>query len=141
MSEPLDHIYRAVLPWRAQEMTECGRLVNDVGGVISVEEVTRRWKEWGKQRTAFTVCMTCLNTANYQDRWESDPAGVMRRWCSLDASNHERMNTELRAIAALIDAHRTQFDGFVAGVAATTNLAERRHNKAKGSTGAGQTSR
>lgn len=37
-----------------------------------------------------------------------------------------RLAAELEALAALVEAHREEFDGYLAGLAATVKLADRR---------------
>lgn len=137
--EPLDHIERGSLPWRSDRLTECGRPTNDIGGkLLSVEDVKVRINKLGKQRTAFTVCMTCLDRVRYNARWETDPVGVMHRetvrntWAGRGKTSNAdtgRMANELRAIATLIVAHRDEFDQLCTGIADTPNLAERRAQK------------
>lgn len=133
MTEPeltRDHIIRADLPWRKADLTECGRKIETVKGVTTMADVLDRVKRLGKQRTAFTVCMTCYSTGyNYQS-WEQDPLDVMRRHCvryGRDAgADNARLRDELRAIAALVEAHRDEFDGYIQGLAETVDLASRR---------------
>lgn len=61
MKEDLDHVLRIPLPWRTENLTECGR---DPQGLTTHthDEFIQRCKELGKQRTAMVTCMTCLNT-------------------------------------------------------------------------------
>jgi hypothetical protein len=119
-----DHVIRASLPWHDEELTECGRRTDDVARTITIEEFMARLRKYGQQRAAFTVCMTCWHTCGHQAQWDTDPVGVMQRWTQRDKG--DRMKTELRAIAALIDAHRDEFDQFITDSAHVTDLSQRR---------------
>lgn len=140
-TQPLDHVIRAALPWRTGELTECGRELADVASAITNEQLLARIKEHGKQRTAFTVCITCWNTAssNRHDTWEVDPIGVIGREadrCGMyriyvsQSPERDQLTAELRAIEALIAAHRDEFDQYIAGLAESVDLdAARRARK------------
>lgn len=131
------------MPWRSEHLTECGRDLSDVAAAINQQQLTARIKEHGKQRTAFTVCMTCWTTASsHRETWESDPIAVLYRetqragaaLVSPSSARPERvmLTAELRAIAALIEAHRDEFDQYIAGLAETANLdAARRQRNSK----------
>lgn len=123
-----DHILRAGLPWRDYELTECGREVADVATTITRDQFFERIKRLGKQRTAFTVCMTCASTAPNYLPWNEDPVSCLRREVQLWRGN-ERMTGELRAIAALIAAHPDEFAGYLSGLAETVSLADRRRKQ------------
>jgi hypothetical protein len=123
-----DHIIRADLPWRKAALTECGRKISSVEGWTTMADIADRVRRLGKQRTAFTVCMTCYSTGwNYQT-WEQDPIDVIRRHATRYGrdNDNELLRAELRAIAALIEAHRDEFDGYIEGLAETIDLASRR---------------
>jgi hypothetical protein len=135
-AEPLDHVLRDPLPWRDDHLTECGRATSDVAGnIITVAELVARFKKYGQQRTAFTVCMTCWERARYAREWTQNPEDVLlrelQRVRDRDGSR-EKMRAELQAIAALIAAHREEFDMFLIDLDQTTNLAERRKRGRKG---------
>ncbi|WP_102144322.1 hypothetical protein [Mycobacterium hubeiense] len=140
---PLDHIVRSGLPWRAERLTECGRSANDVASTITLDELKARIEQHGKRRTAFTVCITCWTTAAHAAQWEVNPIGVIGReaqrcGCNfvVDRSHKpeaQRFTAELHAIAALIEAHRDEFDGYITGLAETASLTERRRSKRRGS--------
>lgn len=137
--EPLDHLLRAPLPWRADRLTECGRPADTVASVITTDELTARIRRDGKRRTAFTVCMTCADRAGYATTWEAHPIGVLYRELHRVGAHRptgvqpnpdfERMTAELRAIAALVDAHRDEFDAYLAGLRTTVSLTDRRHDR------------
>jgi hypothetical protein len=140
--EPRDHVIRERLPWRSDDLTECGRPVSDVAGVITHEQLVWRVNQYGKQRTAFTVCMTCYTAANHSPQWATNPTGAltrdMRRGFSMvyrefdrDTGTYgpvkvDRLSAELHAIAALIDAHREEFDQRVESATQAALFAERR---------------
>ena len=139
MNDPVDHIDRPLPPWRAGRLTECGLDADGLGGrVISTSEAADRVRRLGQQRAAFTLCMTCASTADRHRRvgaaagatWATDPIGVLARdvdrarW--RDGEHRARFEAELRAVGALIEAHRDEFDGYLAGLAETTSLADAR---------------
>lgn len=116
-----DHVRRPDLPWRVNPLTECGRRLDDVRGVISREELAARLRRDGQQRTAFTVCMTCLSTVSRWPQWDKDPVEAMAREFH-GYRRHDRLADELRAIAAVVEAHRDEFDGYLAGLGETVRL-------------------
>lgn len=142
-ADVLDHILRYPLPWRTDEaLTECGKAPTAVKQVVTHTELRRRIKDWGQQRTAMTVCMTCAARAPYSRSWERDPVNVIERETSRvrhqatrehlngePGSERARFTDELRAIAALVDAHRDEFDAYLTGLDDTVNLAARRAAK------------
>lgn len=110
---PLDHVIRAPLPWRSEYLTECGRELSDVAAAITADQLAARIAEHGKQRTAFTVCITCWSTASsHRETWETDPIAVLHRETQragatlvnprTDRPGRVTLTAELRAIAALI---------------------------------------
>lgn len=113
---------REPLPWREESMTECGRPVNDVGGCITRDQLKQRIKEYGQQRTAFTVCMTCWNTGSRHQPWDIAPASMIwreanrtgrslgERHVGTPKPEHYQLTHELHAAAKLIEAHREEFD-------------------------------
>jgi len=115
MKEPVDHVQRPSLPWRAQGgMTECGMNAASVK-TLTREEFFARLKDYGAQRTALLTCMTCSDTARRHGTWEDDPRRALDReiqwesaWRRTDRG--EVLRDELLAIAALIEAHRDEFD-------------------------------
>lgn len=126
--EPRDHVIRENLPWRDEQLTECGRAANDVASTITREELRARVKKHGSQRTAFTVCMTCYNTVGHAPQWADNPTGVINRergtspivyhkWEKDGNGSHaqtgphvDQISIELHAIAELIAAHRDEYD-------------------------------
>jgi len=147
MTKPkIDHVERPELPWRQPEqaLTECG-LVAAAYPTISRLELAQRWKEWGQQRTAMTVCMTCFNTAQHWRTWEQDPLHGIERAAKLEphrwvppgfqeinpaiASEGSPLRTELRAIAILIERHRDEFNGLVVGLGQVSSLDQQRQKR------------
>ena len=118
MKDPVDHIERPRLPWRSSAaVTECGLDASKVK-TLSRGEFFQRLKDYGQQRAAMITCMTCSNTAGRWGTWDNDPRAAMQReiewegtgrW-SRHSERGERLKDELLAIAALIDAHREEFE-------------------------------
>lgn len=133
MKEPVDHIVRPRLPWRAASepsITECGYDASKVK-VIAREEFLQRLKELGQQRTAMLTCMTCSQTAQRWDAWETDPRKAIERevtWeCAWRGANRgERLKDELLAIASLIAAHPDEFRSLLTGMDARRQWLERK---------------
>lgn len=115
MKEPVDHILRPQLPWRSDAgITECGYDASKVK-TLSRAEFLDRLKEFGQQRTALLTCMTCSDTARRHGTWDDDPRSAIDReiqWENRYRRNDRgvRLRDELLAIAALIEAHRVEFD-------------------------------
>ena len=154
---PLDHLSRPPLPWRAPHLTECGKPLDtiDAGRIVSRDELRKRVADIGQKRAAFSTCMTCWETRN---RWPGDSAtalyremnvvwratpsyydyaprrseGEQRRSHDEAKARRDRFVGELEAIQALIEAHREEFDGYLAGLDETVSLADRRRRKVVG---------
>jgi hypothetical protein len=128
LTEPpaaLDHVRRPPLPWRDDKLTECGLAV--VGRpTISRDEFVARVKQQGKQRSAMTTCMTCWHTAARWPTWDQDPVQAIARETYQGRRGDDHFRDELRAIAALIEAHRDEFDGYLHGLTQTVALDDRR---------------
>ena len=117
MKEPLDHIERPRLPWRAKNepsITECGHDASKVT-TVTRDEFFTRFKEYGEQRTSLFTCMTCMQTARAWPTWEENPGRALEReihWevaRSGNKTHRHRLTEELLAIALLIDLHRDEF--------------------------------
>jgi hypothetical protein len=122
MKEPVDHIGRPRLPWRdASEpsITECGYDASKVK-TITRNEFFQRRKELGQQRTAMLTCMTCSQTAERWEPWETDPRKALEReiaWeCAWRSDRGQRLKDELLAVAALIEAHPEEFRELIGGL-------------------------
>jgi hypothetical protein len=124
MKEPVDHIVRQRLPWRHDDegvITECGLDAAEVS-VIERDEFFQRVKDLGQQRAAMFTCMTCAQTARQWRTWEDDPRQVLLREITWERGSqywHSRtdrgqlLRDELVAIAALIEAHRDEFEATI----------------------------
>lgn len=125
----VEHVRREVPPWRsANAVTECGL---PVGGhpVISREDFVAKVKAQGQQRAAMSTCMTCWDSARRNAAWEDNPVDSLireaerHRWGGRNGQRDvEGFRNELRAIAVLIETHRDEFDGLVAGLGETVRL-------------------
>lgn len=132
----IDHVARPPLPWRDLELTECGLPVTN-HPVITRASYLARLSEWGQQRTSFTVCRTCANTASNYRTWDEDPVSAIQR----EAQRHgffrpshtdaprDLFTRELRALAALAAAHRDEFAAYVDGLTETVSLHEARQKR------------
>lgn len=150
---PVDHITRAVLPWRtSSDLTECGKPTSEFPGrLLTRDQAAARIKRLGQQRAAFTLCMTCASASdrhrNLQALTEDSVAAVERALGSVvhatppwrddrDPSprwtERQRLAVEFEAIAALIAAHRDEFDGYLSRREQTVSLADRRRQRLRG---------
>jgi hypothetical protein len=122
VKESVDHILRPRLPWRARiEITECGLDAAEVS-TLTREEFAARLKDYGKQRTAMTVCMTCMHTAQRWPTWSEDPrTALMREVVWEDAGywngsarggpepHGHQLRDDLAAIEILVATHMDEF--------------------------------
>ena len=123
MKDPVDHILRPQLPWRSDGgITECGYNAEKVPTITRAAYFARK-KDLGQQRCAMTTCMTCADTATRWATWDDEPRQAMQReieweghgsygWGRNDKRG-TRLRDELLAIAALIEAHRDEFEAHV----------------------------
>lgn len=121
MKEPVDHIIRPSLPWRAPDaaaITECGYDASKVKA-LSRADFFQRLKEMGKQRCAMFTCMTCSDTAQRWGTWDDDPRLAVQREIEWErgaaywrarTDRGDLFRQELVAAATLIEAHREEFD-------------------------------
>jgi hypothetical protein len=133
MGEPLEHVLRSLPPWRDGAETECGHDAAEFAPerLITRDQFAAKVKQQGKQRSAMTTCMTCWQTAIRHYDWAHSPSSVLAR--EVNKATYWRageeeplIDRELRAVAALIDAHRGEFDDYLAGLGETASLAQRR---------------
>ncbi len=129
-----EHIVRSTVPWREPSLTECGRSLVDVAKVLTFDQAKAKVDREGKQRALYSMCQTCVSTTNRNPGWASDPAAVLHRTypaISWHRDSPEAIATrrELEAIAALIAAHRVEFDALVTGMADVTDLRDRRRTR------------
>lgn len=129
-----EHLTRPTFPWRADRHTLCGLAADEVTSAISLDALVERIERDGHAQTSVAMCRTCWD-GRETARWDSNPIGVVAREAvragigSREPSHQPEaalFRAELRAIAALIEVHRAEFDGYLTGLAATTNLAEHR---------------
>lgn len=121
MKEPVDHILRARLPWRSDgegDITECGYDASKVA-TITRDQFFHRVKDLGKQRAAMLTCMTCSDTVRRWGTWDDDPRLAVGREIEWErgrfgSGRGNRLRDELVVIAALIEAHRDDFDAMLA---------------------------
>lgn len=109
------HISRPSLPWRASNLTRCGRPVAEMGEgrVISLTQA----RSLMKRRDGGLVCLTCTRHLNDWPEWDANPSGLMHQYTRTGAWGPARdgwINDDLRAIAALIERHRDEFDALTA---------------------------
>jgi hypothetical protein len=124
---PLEHVRRPQPPWRVADVTECG-LPGGSYSTLSRDELAAKVARLGKQRTAMTTCMTCLNTAQRWPPFEDDPVAAMERETYHGRCGDTGFRDELVAIATLIERHRDEFADLVAGISATVRLSDRRRS-------------
>lgn len=134
MKEPVDHILRPQLPWRAGDgaITECGYDATKVKA-LTRDEYVARFKELGRQRCAMLTCMTCADTAARWGAWDSDPRKALEREIAWEGAGRyaredrgQRLKDELLAIAALIEVHREEFDAHIAETAGRRDWLEKK---------------
>ena len=121
MKDPVDHVIRPQLPWRTDAgITECGLNASKVS-TLTREQYFQRLKDMGQQRSALLTCMTCADTATRWGTWDDDPRKALEReiqweakWRRRDEPAVTRLRDELLAAAALIEAHREEFDAHIA---------------------------
>ena len=126
------HIIAETWPWRTPDLTECGRAIEDVARTCTLGEAAQiQQTARSKTVASLVLCQTCMDTCgrHYWTTWRMNPMGLVNR---LTTHHHvraaesspriDRMNIELRAIAALIAEHRDEFDAYIIGVQATTPL-------------------
>jgi hypothetical protein len=132
----VDHVARPPLPWRDSHLTECGRPLGDLP-IISRDELESRLTNWGKRRTAMATCITCCDNVRRYTTWQVDPVAAIAR--EVDAFRYHlrgqqgpmfaQLRLELRAVEALIEAHRDEFDGFIAAAGQATDLDAARRSR------------
>lgn len=118
VANTLDHILRAHPPWQRDKLTECGRLVVDVKSIVSRDEIVAKVKRQGKQRAAFSTCMTCATRYFPGETWEQAPAAVLSRYVERSRYSFSRdedgrggrIQAELRALALLYRNHQEEFE-------------------------------
>jgi len=121
----ISHVQRPVPPWRAATLTECGKTIAG-HPTITREEMLLLVKRLGQQRASMQLCMTCWSTAARWADWTTNPVDVIARETFGGRSPRDGFCEELRALAALVEAHPDEFHGYLAGLADTASLAAAR---------------
>jgi hypothetical protein len=137
MKDPVDHIIRPRLPWRAQSepaITECGYDASKVR-TITRDEFAQRRKDYGQQRAALMTCMTCSQTAARWQSWEEDPRQAMGREVEWESNRWakdrgDRLRDELVALAELAAIHADEFRVMMATIKGRREWAERKRQDA-----------
>ena len=133
----LEHVVRSRPPWRrGEDLTECGKPATGLS-VITRDGFIAKVRKQGQQRSAMTTCMVCWRTARSHPSWEENPVLSLIRearrfeWHPILAmpAKSVTFRDELLAIAALIDAHRDDFDALLAGLGDTVCLDEARQKR------------
>jgi hypothetical protein len=139
--EVLDHIERSSPPWQRDRLTECGRLITDVKSVVSRAAIKAKVEKLGKQRSAFSTCMTCLERSHPFQTWEQSPGSVVSRYVERsryvtygrqdDDTRGQRIAMELYALGHLVENHREEFEQTIEDISQTTSLADERLKRAR----------
>jgi hypothetical protein len=143
VDEPMKHVLRPKPPWETVELTHCGRQAGTVP-ITTVDGVEAHVRKYGRQRTAYTHCMTCLERVQAYSRidvvrqrrvpisWENDPVAVVTRWLDRTFEEPERARKRriLHAISALVEEHQAEFDAMVAADGVADLAAHRRERGA-----------
>jgi len=121
--EPLAHVRRHRLPWRADELTktECGQKPAEFTRVIAHDELRALVKDIGKQRASMQLCMTCWGRMGWSGReyyqsWDENPESLLERELRPHGREETLIRRELRAIAALVEAHPDEFAALMRGL-------------------------
>lgn len=128
------HIERPRPPWRQEKrLTECKRDATKVTTIARTEFVAKL-AELGAQRASLSTCMTCWETARRWPTWEQDPARCLGRetgGSAYGADSPPVLSAELRALAALAETHREEFEAYLAGLEQTVDLEDLRRRKTR----------
>lgn len=122
-AEALTHITRTGLPWRAADRTVCGKPISQYPAqlVINLADAQAMQRRLGQQRFALAICMTCAHNVGHWAEWDANPVMRFQREVNGNGMGRDRhdelIERELRAIAALIAAHRDEFDDMVTALA------------------------
>lgn len=132
-ADGLRHILRPRLPWRSVEFTECGHPGTNFaeGRCLTFLEAAAAFRRLGKQRAAMVMCMTCVGRVSYGAHTGESLEDLVARESNGMGSEFKRdlWHRELAALAALVVAHRDEFDGMVAGLEDVTGIAGARERR------------
>ncbi|MDO8391035.1 MAG: hypothetical protein Q7V57_11140 [Actinomycetota bacterium] len=115
----LHHITRTNLPWRDATRTVCGKPISQYRPdlVITLADAQSMQRRLGQQRFALAICMTCANNVGHWAEWDANPIMRFQREINGNGMGRDRddqvVENELRAVAALIERHREEFDDMV----------------------------
>ena len=137
---PLTHIARTPLPWRIATKTVCGKPIANypTERVVGLADAVAMQRRMGTQRFVLAICMTCAHNVGKWAEWDADPMRRMER--EVTGGGFRKIEPivehELRAIAALIAAHRDEFDATVesyasGGIVSMSDLRKQRAAKAR----------
>jgi hypothetical protein len=106
------HVWRPSLPWRTAIQTECGLFPK---GELAERCVQRdaidsfphyeKGSYWARRGYLNGLCFTCQDVVKAWPTWDKNPVRCLAR-----ESGRTPINFELRALAALVDAHRDEFN-------------------------------
>lgn len=138
--QPLRHLRRVAPPWAAEDMTICGRPLSDVASWVQWEEAKALFNKHGRARAMFLFCATCVDRHGYKGdspgRFDRVPAKVTADWAERaawrDSPQAERIRAELLGLAALVEAHRDEYDAHVAAQLGNELTARRAARKRPG---------
>jgi hypothetical protein len=113
--QPVAHLRRPVPPWEEVRHTHCGRLIADVAKMGTVEAFAALVKREGQRRAAYDYCLTCTERARYTPgSWETNATEIALDWLGrtryVSDGGRDRTTATLHALAALVDAHRDEFE-------------------------------
>ncbi len=130
MTKPvLEHVLRFEPPWRVDRKTECGHAATDVAAVIDQDELIRKVKDQGQQRAEFSTCVTCWERSRYAKPWAEDPVAILRRETARYGVKDAQLESELRALTLLWQAHCDEYDETLRSLGEVNDLAEQRARK------------
>ena len=119
MKEPLAHVARAKLPWRASpNLTECGLAMESVAEAISRDDFIARVKRDGERRAAYSTCMTCWEACKHNPG-NQDAATIdsVARYVDRVRWNRRAMREEfladMHAISVLVERYADEFEELV----------------------------
>lgn len=126
---PLEHVIRPQLPWRQDELVECGKKPGE--HAITRDAFIAKVRKQGKTRAAMTTCMTCFETAQRWPDWNTNPVAVVAREVKNvtyrgNTSEESPLRDELRAIELLIEAHPEEFAETLAALRNAVPFGKRR---------------
>lgn len=125
---PTRHIRQPDLPWRKNDLTECGLSADDRKTCSWVEARTGMMAN-GKERPTL-LCRTCwqafaANGGTAPDESAIDRSHIHTLYRELTRASYAqwpRLGLELRALGDLVDRHRPEFESLLAAMKAERAL-------------------